>query len=94
MPFNQNIVPNILPAGDIEIQGSNLYIRDEKVTYAKMQQVSAGNRLLGSGSGYGAQAVREISLGSGLSMTGNVLSATGGGGGIDPKKVLAYIAAY
>jgi len=79
MPFNQNIVPNILPAGDIEIQGSNLYIRDEKVTYAKMQKVSGGSKLLGSGSGYGVQAVREISLGSGLVMTGNVLSSTGGG---------------
>jgi hypothetical protein len=55
-------------------------IDNNAVTYAKMQAVSAASRLLGRGTA-GTTAVREISLGSGLSMTGDVLSATATGGG-------------
>jgi hypothetical protein len=50
------------------------------VTYAKMQAVGAASRLLGRGTA-GTTAAREISLGTGLSMSGDVLSATATGGG-------------
>ena len=50
------------------------------VTYAKVQNTAAGSVLLGRGAGL-AGAVQEITLGTGLSMSGTVLSATGGGTG-------------
>ena len=55
-------------------------ITDAAVTYAKIQDVSAADRLLGRGQGGGAGDVQEISLGSGLALTGTVLDATGSGG--------------
>ncbi len=55
-------------------------LADGDVTYAKIQDTNAGSVLLGRGSS-GAGDVQEISLGSGLVMTGTELSATGGGGG-------------
>ncbi len=56
-----------------------LQIADAAVTYAKMQAVSAASRLLGRGTA-GTTAVREVSLGTGLSMSGDVLSSTATGG--------------
>lgn len=53
-------------------------IANGAVTYAKMQNATAGSILLGRGNS-GAGAIQEITLGSGLTMTGTVLSATGGG---------------
>lgn len=71
--------------------GTVTTIANDAVTYAKMQNVSAASRLLGRGSAAGAGDVQEVSLGTGLSMTGTTLSATGA---FDPKLVLAYTAAY
>ncbi len=54
----------------------------DTVTYAKMQNISAASLLLGRGSAAGAGDPEEISLGAGLTMTGTVLDAPGGAGGI------------
>lgn len=54
-------------------------IADGAVTYAKIQSVSGG-KLLGNSTGSSA-TVEEVSIGSGLSLSGGVLSASGGGGG-------------
>ena len=54
-------------------------INNDAVTYAKIQNVSAASKLLGRGSAGGAGDPEEITLGTGLSMSGTTLNATGGG---------------
>lgn len=49
-------------------------IAGKAVTYGKIQDVSASNRLLGRASG-GAGSVEEIVLGTGLTLSGNTLNA-------------------
>jgi len=68
--------------GDITVSGGGATwtIDNDAVTYAKMQNVSAASKLLGRGSASGAGDVEEITLGTGLSMSGTTLSASGGGG--------------
>ena len=56
-------------------------ITDGAVTYAKMQDVSAASRFLCRGSASGSGDVQECTFGSGLSLSGTQLTATGGGGG-------------
>lgn len=54
-------------------------IANDAVTYAKIQNVSTTSRLLGRASA-GAGDIEEITIGSGLSLSGTTLSASGGGG--------------
>jgi Repeat of unknown function (DUF5907) len=51
------------------------------VTYAKIQNVSANSKLLGSSATGAGAPPSEITLGTNLSMSGSTLNATGGGGG-------------
>lgn len=53
-------------------------IDNDAVTYAKMQNVSAASKLLGRGDS-GSGDVQEITIGTGLTMTGTTLSATASG---------------
>jgi len=74
-----NSITNGDLSGDVTTAGGlATAIANNVVTYAKMQDISAGSRLLGRGDS-GAGDPEEITIGSGLSMTGTTLSATGGG---------------
>ena len=68
--------------GDITVSGSGATwtVDNDAITYAKIQNVSAASKLLGRGSASGAGDMQEISLGTGLTMTGTTLAASGGGG--------------
>lgn len=65
--------------GDILIGSgvTTLTIDNQAVTYSKMQNISAASKLLGRGSAAGAGSPQEITLGTGLSMSGTTLSVTG-----------------
>lgn len=67
--------------GDVTVSGIGTIwtIDNDVVTYAKMQNVSTNNRLLGRATG-GAGDVEEITLGTNLSFTGTTLNAAGGAG--------------
>jgi len=64
--------------GDITVSGSGTIwtIDPDVVTFAKMQNSSAASRLVGRGSAAGAGDFEEITLGTGLTMTGTVLSSS------------------
>jgi hypothetical protein len=70
--------------GDITVSssGATWTVDNDAVTYAKIQNVSAASKLLGRGDS-GSGDVQEITLGTGLTMTGTTLAASGGGGGGD-----------
>lgn len=74
--------------GDITVSGSGATytIDNDVVTYAKMQNVSAASKLLGRGDS-GSGDVQEITLGSGLAMTGTTLSSSGGISGLTTNQI-------
>lgn len=69
--------------GDITVSssGATWTVDNDAITYAKIQNVSAASKLLGRGSAAGSGDTQEITLGTGLTMTGTTLAASGGGGG-------------
>lgn len=70
--------------GDVTGSGTGSFaatVGANAITYAKMQDVSAASKLIGRGSAAGAGDPQEITVGSGLTMTGTTLSAAGGGTG-------------
>lgn len=95
MKNNKNNWINLLIIGLISIliptlsfSASQIFtsqIHDDAVSYAKIQNISTNNRLLGRATA-GAGDTEEITLGTNLSFTGTTLNATGGGGVSDGDK--------
>ena len=76
MAFTQNAINNLLATTSLTGTIATSQIAASAVTYAKIQQTSAGSVLLGNPTG-SAAAPSEITLGTGLSFAGTVLNATG-----------------
>lgn len=76
-------VTNAAHTGDVT-GDTALTIAENAVTYDKIQDVSAPSVLLGRGDA-SAGDPEEITLGSGLTMTGTTLSASAGGGGVNTQ---------
>jgi hypothetical protein len=75
--------------GDVTGSGTGSFaatIANSAVTYAKIQNVSTNNRLLGRSTA-GAGVVEEITVGSGLSLSGGTLTASGGGTVLDKSTI-------
>jgi hypothetical protein len=76
--------------GDVTGSGTGSFaatIGANKVTYAKIQQTSAGSVLLGNPTGSAANP-SEITLGAGLSFSGSTLTAPGGSGTVTTVSVV------
>lgn len=73
-----NVATAVAMSGDTTIANTGaVTIANNAVTYAKMQSVSTTSRLLGSSST--TTPVQEITLGTGLSLSGTTLSSTATG---------------
>jgi hypothetical protein len=87
------VFENKAMSGDATLASTGaLTIANNAVSYAKMQDVSAASKLIGRGSASGSGDPEEITIGSGLSMSGTTLSATGGGGGATYEQVASDVA--
>ncbi|NTW32944.1 MAG: DUF1566 domain-containing protein [Bacteroidetes bacterium] len=70
---SSNVPTDVGVSGDVTISNTGATtIGDNKVTYSKMQAVSTTSKVLGSSST--ATAVQELSVGSGLGLSGTTLS--------------------
>ncbi len=66
--------------GDVTTSGTvAATIANSAVTYAKMQNVSANSKVLGSSATGSGSPPSELTLGTNLSMSGSTINATGGG---------------
>jgi hypothetical protein len=75
-PGNVTAAASFQGAGPgVSLSGHTHSIDNDAVTYAKIQNVSAASRLLGRGSAAGAGDVEELTLASGLSLVGTVLTS-------------------
>ena len=54
-------------------------VPNDAITYAKMQNVSAASRIIGRGSSAGAGDPQELSVGTGLAISGTTISAVADG---------------
>lgn len=85
-------VPGALTDGDkgditVSSSGTTWTIDNTAVTYAKIQNVT-DNRLLGRSAGTSG-SVQEITIGSGLSLSGGSLSSIAGGGSVTTVSVVS-----
>jgi hypothetical protein len=81
-----NLPGDVAMSGDATIADTGVItVANQAITYAKMQNISAASLLLGRGSAGGAGSPQEITLGTGLSMSGTTLNAaTASAGDISP----------
>jgi len=87
--FAATIAANAVTAGKIASNAVTTSKLDaEAVTYAKIQPLAAASTLLGRGTA-GGTTVREISIGAGLAMSGDTLSASGTGNVVGPASSTA-----
>ncbi len=69
----------ICDGSTVEMSGSTLRVKDRGITAAKIIAIAA-SKLWGRGSAGGSGDGQEITLGTGLSMSGTTLSVSGGSG--------------
>ncbi len=74
---SSNLAAAVTMSGDGSLTDTGAFsIANDKITYAKMQNVSASARLLGRATA-GAGDAEELTIGSGLTVSGTTLSSTG-----------------
>lgn len=62
--------------GAFEVATGPVTLPNDSISYAEMQNVSAASRLLGRGSASGSGDVEELTVGTGLQISGTVVSST------------------